>query len=134
MRWLKRLPVWLKWTLGFAMAAALACAAWWGAMLYTVGTADWCGYELKSTVISPDGRYKAGVVEANCGATTDYASWFVLTDARKPFDYEKDRLAAVETQVMKIEWEGPKLVVRWRADLPSKLAAKQPAFVEYRPL
>lgn len=70
----------------------------------------------------------------DCGATTSYANWAVLALAGEPFDYEKDRLAAVETQAMRIEWQGQKVIVCWRAGLRPNLSKAQPDFVEYRPL
>jgi hypothetical protein len=133
MRWFTRLPKWLKWLLGLSAAGAFACAAMIVALVVYLDN-TLCGYDLKSSAVSPDGRYKAAVVEVNCGATTSYVSWAVLTKANKKFNYRKDHLASVETQAMTVRWEGQKLVVRWPAGLDANKAKKQPAFVEYRPL
>ena len=132
MNWFARLPVWLKWLLGLAAVAAFVCVAMIVA-LFVYLDRTLCGYDLKSSQISPDGRYKAAVVEVNCGATTGYVDWVVLTKADKAFNYRKDRLASVETQAMTAQWDGQTLIVRWPAGLDVNKATKQPSFVEYRP-
>jgi hypothetical protein len=93
-----------------------------------------CGFELRDQQVSPDGQRKAGVVEVNCGATTDYATWLVMTDAGRPFDYERDRLAAIDGLAMRMRWEGSRLIVSYRASRPISLKQPQPPAVEYRPL
>lgn len=91
-----------------------------------------CGYDLQSTEISPDGQYKAGVVEVNCGATTDYAKWALLTEADRDFNYKRDRLVAIEGRQMWVHWDGVKLIVAMHPENTPNFAKTQPAFVDYR--
>jgi len=94
-----------------------------------------CGFEVMQESVSPDGTLKAAAVEVNCGATTDYASWAVLTRADRAFDFKKDRIAAIPGREMRVGWEGRKLVVFWYAERPPTVREGRPAAqVEYRPL
>jgi hypothetical protein len=77
-----------------------------------------CDYTVKDQRVSPDGRRKAAVVEVDCGATTDYASWVVATDANAPFQYGRDRVSAVNGRALRIAWEGRKLIIYHRPTEP----------------
>ena len=70
-----------------------------------------CDHELKSSVASPDGRLKAGVVFVQCGATTADATWVVLGASHKDFDYERDQVAVFEGGDVALGWAGNRLFV-----------------------
>jgi hypothetical protein len=95
-----------------------------------------CSYEMQGqAAVSPDGRQKAAVVAVDCGATTDFATWAVVTDAGSTFHFSRDRVASVTGKVLQIRWEGPRLILlappdAKRFDGPAASRTK----LEFRPL
>lgn len=72
-----------------------------------------CDTVLHDQSVSSSGRLKTGVVDAQCGATTEDASWVLLTEENKDFDYKKDRIATFEGQIKSVVWHQDELVITY---------------------
>jgi hypothetical protein len=55
-----------------------------------------CADTLLSESVSPGGANVAAIVERDCGATTDFATWVLLRKAGSPLRNEEGRLISVE--------------------------------------
>lgn len=123
---------WLWFVVGIGAVVVVPVVAYCGLVLITFVWAGQCGYQLIDQQLSPDRRQKAAVVEVNCGATTDFARWVVVTDAEKRFRYRHDMLAAVGGQELGIHWDGPILHVKYPAAEKPVIHRTEP-FVRYEP-
>src|ERR1041385_4813793 len=103
-----RRKIWWLMGGGLGLLLVLAWVLWLGA--FNIGN-DPCGFEIRDQQLSPDGHRKAALGEVNCGAPTDYATWAVVTDAKAPFRFERDRVASISGRAMRIAWEGETLIV-----------------------
>lgn len=65
-----------------------------------------CERQLRSSTISPDGKFKVGVLTVQCGATTADATWIILADGGNNYDYDRDQIAVFEGTDVKAEWQG----------------------------
>lgn len=80
-----------------------------------------CENDLKSTVPSPDGKYAAGVLSVQCGATTADATWVLLKDSKDGFDYERDKVAVFEGSAVALSWKDESLQVVYHEAKPYKM-------------
>lgn len=86
-----------------------------------------CEQTLRSEQISPDGRWKAAILDVQCGATTADANWILLTSKQSKFEGERDKVAVFEGRVENIAWQGERLIVSYgdaRPFLMNPLAGK----------
>lgn len=121
---------------GLLALAGLGATAYVGVMAYWVSRiGNMCEYTLREAHVSPDGRLRAGVALADCGALGAANAWALLAPAGRPFDYRKDRFAVVDSQALRVHWEGQTLVVQHRVNEPmERLRKPHPRNVVYRPL
>jgi hypothetical protein len=119
--------------LGGGLAAALltVCAVF---VVMFVGGMSACSYDVKDQKVAPDGSRKAALVDVNCGATTGYVTWVVMTKTASPFRYRRDRVAAISGRAARIEWDGSKLVVFHPATQPPNVDRDHAGVVLFRPL
>jgi hypothetical protein len=86
----------------------LAVAATLAALLAGCGRA--CKDEVKGEETSPDGRFVAGVLERNCGATTQYADFVAIRKSDERWDS-----GAADRAVLMLAWQSP-IAAFWRKD------------------
>lgn len=77
-----------------------------------------CDQGLREEKKSLDSKFKAAVLDVQCGATTRDASWVLLADGDSEFSYEKDRIATFEGRVDRVAWEGGSLVIFYGDAVP----------------
>jgi hypothetical protein len=77
-----------------------------------------CEKKLHDEVASADGRLKAAILDVQCGATTQDASWVVVSYAREDFDEERDKVAIFEGAVNDLTWQGNQLHVLYGTAKP----------------
>lgn len=70
-----------------------------------------CERQLLDQKISPDGRLKAAIVNADCGATTGFEARVLITQAGKSFDDVHDEAARFHGLARRLEWDGATLKV-----------------------
>lgn len=80
-----------------------------------------CDKELKSSVMSPDGKHTAGILAVQCGATTADATWILLTDAGEEYDYDRDKVAIFEGSNIKLNWSDSLLQITYYKARPFKM-------------
>lgn len=126
-----KLRTWILVGSGVLVALLAICA---GYIMLSHSMGSMCGYELKDQQIAPDGRRKAAVVEVDCGATTSYVTWVVMTRADAAFRYEKARVAVIEGRTGRIKWDGSKLVIFYPATRPPHVDKQRAGDIELRTL
>lgn len=70
-----------------------------------------CEHIVRSEVMSPDGRFKAAILNVDCGATTQEATWIILSRAEDSYDFRKDRTSVFEGVVRDISWRAGTLAI-----------------------
>lgn len=90
-------------------------------VLLATGCSDGCGKQVISRSDSPDGRHSAVLYEANCGATTDFATHVAVVDAGDEPSFDGLVFAADSNhgQAELGDWGGPKAHIAWIA--PNRL-------------
>jgi len=90
-----------------------------------------CARTLRGVQSSPDGKFKAAILDVNCRATTGLASWVLIGAADAAFKNDADRAAVFQGSVKRVVWQRTDLVVIYDRAKPvaTPAAAKGVAIV-----
>lgn len=95
-------------------------AAVWVLVAAACSSAAECHQKLRSAQTSPDGKLKAAILDASCGASGADKSWVLIADANAKFRDEEDKAAGFEGAVERISWRGDELLVIYGRAKPAK--------------
>lgn len=86
-----------------------------------VGPAPDCDRVKRLEVRSVDAGMKAAIFDIQCGATAPDATWILVSQYSKEFDYKTDVVAVFEGDIKGIEWRGHDLHVSYGVANPFKM-------------